>query len=272
MGCKLTMTEGLVSVIMSIYNSEKFVAQAIESVQAQTYQNWELIITDDCSTDNGPTIVESYILRDNRIRLLSMNENGGPGVSRNNSIKKANGQYIAFLDSDDIWLPDKLERQIKILKETGCGLTYSSYRVCDEEGNMSGAVICKSRVRYWRMVCDNAIGFLTMMYDRNVTGDALLPEIRKRQDWGLNIELLKRCRVAYGIKEPLAVYRVRKGSVSRDKFSLVKYNVAIYNKVVGFSKVGSVLFFAFIFMPFYSGKKVLNVLDNIRFRLFPCKF
>lgn len=266
------MTDGLVSVITTIYNSEKFIAQAIESVQSQSYPNWEMVITDDCSNDNGTRIVESYAYKDPRIRLLRLDENVGPGVSRNNSIRNANGQYIAFLDSDDLWLPDKLERQIAKMKETGCGLTYSSYRVCDEDGNMTGAVICKSRVRYWRMVCDNAIGFLTMMYDRNVTGDALLPEIRKRQDWGLNIELLKRCRVAYGIKEPLAVYRVRKGSVSRDKFSLVKYNVAIYNKVVGFSKVVSVLFFAFIFMPFYSGKKVLNVLDNIRFRLFPCKF
>lgn len=265
------MTNGLVSIICSIYNSEKFVAQAIESVQAQTYHNWELVITDDCSTDNGPDIVTFYAAKDPRIRLLRLERNGGPGVSRNNSISSANGQYIAFLDSDDIWLPDKLERQIKIMKETGCGMTYSSYRVCDEEGNMTGAVICKSRVRYWRMVCDNAIGFLTMMYDRKVTGDALLPEIRKRQDWGLNIELLKRCRVAYGIREPLAIYRIRKGSVSRDKFSLVKYNVAIYRQVVGFSKVGSVLFFTFVFMPFYSGKKVLNLFDNIRIRLFSCK-
>lgn len=265
------MTDGLVSVITTIYNSGEYVAQAIESVQAQTYPDWEMVITDDCSTDNGPSIVAEYAAKDPRIRLLSLEKNGGPGVSRNNSIKNANGQYIAFLDSDDTWNPRKLENQIALMKKTGCGVVYSSYHVCDETGKNTGTVICKGRVRYWRMVCDNAIGFLTMMFDRKVAGDALLPEIRKRQDWGLNIRLLKRCRIAYGIKEPLATYRIRKGSVSRDKFSLVKYNVEIYHQVVGLSKAGSILTFIFVFMPFYSGKKVLNLFDNIRIRLFSCK-
>ncbi|MCQ2110687.1 MAG: glycosyltransferase [Bacteroidaceae bacterium] len=256
------MTDGLVSVITSIYNSGEFIAQAIESVQAQTYQNWEMVITDDCSTDNGPEIVAEYAARDPRIRLLSLPENGGPGVSRNNSIKNANGQYIAFLDSDDMWEPDKLESQIALMKKTGCGVVYSSYHICDEDGNRTGAVICKNRVRYWRIVCDNAIGFLTMMFDRKVTGDALLPTIRKRQDWGLNITLLKRCRTAYGVKRPLAYYRIRKGSVSRDKFGLIKYNVAIYRQVMGYSKIGSVLMFCCVFAPFYLGKKFLNVIKS----------
>lgn len=257
------MTEGLVSVITSIYNSGEYVAQAIESVQAQSYPNWEMVITDDCSIDNGPEIVAAYAAKDPRVRLLKLDKNGGPGVSRNNSIMNANGQYIAFLDSDDMWEPDKLETQIALMKETGCGVVYSSYHICDENGTKTGAVICKNRVRYWRIVCDNAIGFLTMMFDRNVTGDALLPTIRKRQDWGLNITLLKRCRVAYGVKRPLAFYRIRKGSVSRDKFGLIKYNVAIYRQVLGYSKIGSVLMFCFVFAPFYLGKKFLNIFKSL---------
>ena len=260
--CK-DMTDGLVSVITSIYNSELYIADVIKSVQAQTYTDWELVITDDSSSDNGTAIVESFAREDARIRLLKLDRNGGPGVSRNNSIVNARGRYIAFLDSDDRWMPDKLEKQLALMKEKGCGVTYSSYLTCDEDNNITGMVKCKSRLRYWRIVCDNAIGFLTMMFDRNITGDALLPTIRKRQDWGLNIELLKRCRVAYGIKEPLAIYRVRKGSVSRDKFSLIKYNVAIYRQILGYSKVRAVLTFGFVFLPFYFGKKFLNFIKTL---------
>ena len=260
------MKQGLVSIITTLYDSGGFIGRTIESVLHQTYTDWELVITDDCSIDNGPEIVESYAARDPRIRLLKLSQNGGPGVARNNSIKNANGQYIAFLDSDDTWMPDKLERQIELMQRTGCGVVYSSYLTCDNDDNITGLVKCKSKIRYWRIVCDNAIGFLTMMYDRNVTGLELLPEIRKRQDWGLNIKLLGKCRVAYGVKEPLACYRIRKGSVSRDKISLIKYNVAIYRQILGYSRFRSVLTFVFIFLPFYFGKKVLNYFETMFYK------
>ena len=256
------MTKGLVSIITTLYESGDYITKTIESVRAQTYSDWELVITDDCSTDDGPAIVESFAAQDSRIRLLRLESNGGPGVARNNSIKNSEGQYIAFLDSDDTWMPDKLEKQLALMKKTGCGVVYSSYLTCDADDLINGMVKCKSRIRYWRIVCDNAIGFLTMMYDRNVTGDAYMPVIRKRQDWGLNIELLRRCRVAYGIKEPLAVYRMRKGSVSRDKFSLIHYNISIYREVLGYSRIGSVLMFSFVFLPFYFGKKFLNAIKT----------
>ena len=260
--CK-AMKEGLVSIITTLYNTGDYISKTIESVLAQTYSDWELVITDDCSVDNGPSIVESYASKDPRIKLFTLDTNGGPGVARNNSIMNADGQYIAFLDSDDTWMPDKLEKQLALMKKRGCGVVYSSYLTCDGDDTITGMVKCKSRTRYWRIVCDNSIGFLTMVFDRKITGDALLPTIRKRQDWGLNIELLKRCRVAFGIKEPLAVYRLRKGSVSRDKFSLIKYNVAIYQQVLGYSRLRAVLTFALIFVPFYFGKKVLNYFSTL---------
>jgi teichuronic acid biosynthesis glycosyltransferase TuaG len=159
-------------------------------------------------------------------------------------------------------MPDKLEKQLALMKKTGCGVVYSSYLTCDANDRITGMVKCKSKIHYWRIVCDNAIGFLTMMFDRKVTGDVLMPTIRKRQDWGLNIELLKRCRVAYGIKEPLAVYRIRKGSISRDKLTLVRYNISIYRDVLGYSNVGAVLMFTFVFLPFYTGKKLLNIIKT----------
>lgn len=252
------MTDGLVSIITSVYNSEKFIGRAIESVLAQTYENWEMIVTDDCSTDGGAEIVERYAAADPRIKLLRMTENGGPGRCRNNSIQNANGRYIAILDSDDKWLPDKLEKQLRLMREKDCGMVHSSYYVCDEDGRVDGLVRCKRTVRYWRMVCDNTIGFLTMMYDRTKTGDLLMPTIRKRQDWGFNIMLLKVCRVAYGVDEPLAVYTIRENSISRDKLSLTKYNIAIYNEVLHYPRLKSVLMFYCVFAPFYSGKKILN--------------
>ena len=120
------MTEGLVSIITTLYDSGSYIGRTIESVLSQTYTNWEMVITDDCSVDNGPAIVEEYMKKDSRIRLLRLAENGGPGIARNNSIRNANGQYIAFLDSDDMWKPDKLEKQLALMDKTGCGVVYSS--------------------------------------------------------------------------------------------------------------------------------------------------
>ena len=259
------MTDGLVSVITSVYNSGRYISKAIESVLAQTYQNWELLITDDGSTDGTIVIVESYVAKDSRIRLLRHDVNSGPGAARNTSLKNAQGRYVAFLDSDDYWMPDKLERQLEQMKSTGCGMVYSSYLTCNDEDKINGIVICRAKIRYWRILCDNAIGFLTMMFDRKVSGDVSFINIRKRQDWGLNIEILRRCRIAYGLKEPLAVYRIRKGSISRSKLPLVKYNVAIYRQVMGYSSLRSVLAFIFVFMPFYFGKKILQFIGNVIF-------
>lgn len=262
------MEDGLVSIVTSIYNSGKFIARTIESVQAQTYQNWEMLITDDCSSDNGPDIVRDYMKNDNRIKLLRTDVNGGPGKARNVSIANAQGRYIAFIDSDDCWLPEKLELQLAILKSRDCGMTYASYYVSDENDKITGLVKCRKSVKYWRIVCDNAIGFLTMMYDRKKVDDnILMPTIRKRQDWGLNIMLIRKLRVAYGISQPLAIYKVRNNSVSRDKLSLIKYNIAIYHDIVGCSKAASVLMFLFLFIPFYLGKKLLNAFRTLPFRL-----
>ena len=149
------MTEGLVSIITTLYDSGDFIGRTIESVLAQTYTNWEMVITDDCSKDNGPAIVESYAAKDPRIRLIRLDENGGPGLSRNISIQNAKGRYIAFLDSDDTWRPDKLERQLELMEKKGCGVVYSSYYTCDENDRITGLVKCRNRIPYWRIVLEN---------------------------------------------------------------------------------------------------------------------
>lgn len=259
------MIEGLVSIITTTYNSAEFIGRTIETVLAQSYQKWELVITDDCSSDASCEIVSSYAAKDDRIKLFRLSENGGPGTSRNYSISKSSGQYIAFLDSDDGWLPDKLERELALMKEKQCGIVYSSYLTCNEDNKIIGLVRCRRSVSYSRVICDDPIGFLTLMYDRKITGDLLLPTMRKRQDWGFKILLFRKCPVAYGVAEPLAVYKIRANSVSRNKMSLIRYNVAVYREVAGFTKAGAYLMFCLVFMPTYVCKKLANRLKTLTF-------
>lgn len=259
------MKDGLVSIITALYNSADYIAATIESVQAQTYTDWEMLITDDCSTDDGPSIVERYAVNDPRIRLLRMERNGGPGVARNNSLKVAAGRYIAMLDSDDRWLPDKLEKQLAYMKDNGYGIVYSSYYTCNEDNRMTGIVLCPKRISYRRIRLDDSIGFLTMVYDRTKTGDEMIPELRKRQDWGLKILLMQNCPDAYGMKEPLAIYRKRHGSVSRNKASLIKFNRAIYMEVLGYSKFRATAIMVFAFLPINIAKKIYQRVENLFF-------
>ena len=253
---------GLVSIITPSYNSAQFIAQTINSVLAQTYTHWELLITDDCSTDDTCAIVERYAVNDKRIKLLRLSTNQGAGVARNSSIKRAQGRYIAFCDSDDCWYPDKLEKQLAFMTDRDCALSYTSYMTSDESGGHTGIVICRRRETLFLMLCDDGMGCLTVIYDTHKVGKVLMPSLRKRQDWGLWLKLLKLCRVAYGMKEPLAVYRIRKNSISRKKNALIKYNLAVYREVLGWSSVRSYLFFCFIFAPTHAIKRLGGMYIN----------
>lgn len=252
----------LISIITPCYNSADYIAETIESIQAQTYSNWELLITDDCSTDNTVDIIQQYTKTDNRIKLFRLDKNSGGGVARNNSIKQANGRYIAFCDSDDKWHPSKLEKQISFMQEKDCALSYTSYMTCAENGDIHGIVIAPKQTTYKSNLRDCKIGCLTAMYDTNKVGKVYLPLIRKRQDWGLWIKVLKKCDIAFGLKEPLAVYRNRQNSISSNKLDLVKYNIGVYQEVLGWSKFKSILFFILYFMPSYLKKKYILHLYN----------
>ena len=157
--------QDLVSIITPTYNSADFIADTIECILAQTYQNWELLITDDCSSDNTVEIVLSYAQKDKRIRLFRLETNSGGGVSRNNSIKEANGRYIAFCDSDDRWTKNKLEVQVAFMKEKDTAFSYGSYMLCDEDDKELGINICLSKLTYTRILMDNFVGCLSAMYD-----------------------------------------------------------------------------------------------------------
>lgn len=254
---------GLVSIITPCYNSAKFISETIESIIQQTYSNWELIITDDCSTDNSVEIIRNYMNIDNRIKLSIMEHNNGAGICRNHSIKAARGRYIAFCDSDDSWFPDKLEKQLRLMHEKDCGLVYSSFMTMDETGHVNGIVVCMNSISYNSIKRDDGIGCLTAMYDTAKLGKMYMSHVRKRQDWGLWIEILNRTKIAYGVKEPLAYYRIREQSLSRNKIGLIKHNINIYRKILKYPVVVAYVYFFLVFVPSYIIKKLIIKINSL---------
>ncbi len=225
---------------MPVHNSADTVGQSVRSVLAQSHEHWELLITDDGSSDTSWEVLSAFAQQDDRIKPQRSDTASGPAVARNKAITRAGGSWVAFLDSDDLWLPEKLERQLAFARDTSAVLTYSSYykvagdfagEAADFQPN--GRVIrARDHLTYRRMLDANFIGCLTAMYDREVLGTRLMPELRKRQDYALWLSILRDGHVAHGIDEPLALYRQgHAGSVSGNKLSLVKYNWQLYREV-----------------------------------------
>ncbi len=260
------MRPELVSVIMPTFNASRYLADSIESILSQTYTNLELLITDDCSTDETRNILKEFSERDKRVKVKYLKENSGPGVARNRSIERAKGRYIAFCDCDDRWMPDKLERQIAHMRKHDCALCSSSYLICDENDKITGVNISPSHVTLGMLKRDNKIGCLTAIYDIKRLGHKFyMPAIRKRQDWALFLNILKECQICFCITEPLAYYRQRVDSVSSNKFSLVKYNVNVYETVFGYTRLRAYLYFFLIFMPTYYAKILKRDSDSKRY-------
>lgn len=246
------MSQELVSVIMPTFNAGKYLASSIESVLNQTYANLELLITDDCSSDDTHSILEQFAKQDKRVKVEYLTENSGPGVARNHSIERAQGRYIAFCDCDDRWMPDKLEKQIAHMTRKDCALCSSSYLICDDENEVTGINISPKHLTLGMMKRDNKIGCLTAVYDIKRLGHKFyMPAIRKRQDWALFLNILKECQICFCLTEPLAYYRQRSHSVSSNKLSLIKYNVNVYETVFGYTRLEAYLYFLFLFLPTY---------------------
>ncbi len=205
----------LVSIITPSYNSEKFIANTIASVLAQTYTFWEMIIVDDCSTDNSVKIINSF--KDKRIKLITLKENSGAAVARNKAIAKAKGNFIAFLDSDDFWYPNKLEVQINFMVKNNYKLTYTSYQQVDENATPIKKIECHKKLSYQDLLSANRIGCLTAVYAADKLGKIYMPTIRKRQDYAFWLSILKKIDYAYGIQQVLANYTIRNQSISNNK-------------------------------------------------------
>ncbi|MBQ8957339.1 MAG: glycosyltransferase [Bacteroidales bacterium] len=225
------MEQPLVSVIMPSYNAEQFIAESIESVLHQTYQNWELVVTDDCSSDRTPEIVQSYCDKDSRIHFAIAKRHSGIAGTRNQCIARAKGRFIAFLDNDDLWHPEKLEKQIRFMLEKGCACSYSAYELLRENGTPKGKTIKTAGViNYDRYLRNTIIGSGTIMLDREQTGSLVMPDNATSDDMALWCKILKDGHFAYPIPEVLMLYRVRSNSASANKFKAAKDVWLVYRK------------------------------------------
>lgn len=211
------MIDGLVSIIMPSWNTGKFIAESIQSVLNQTYTKWELLIVDDCSTDNTDEVVKSF--SDSRIKYYKNENNSGAALTRNRAIREAKGEWIAFLDSDDLWKTQKLEKQVSFMNQNGYVFSYHEYEKIDEEDKplnifVSGPEIVTKQ----KMYNYGYPGCLTFMYSAKAMGLIQIKDIKKNNDYAI---LLKLCKKAdcYLLKENLAKYRIRKKSISHDKLS-----------------------------------------------------
>lgn len=226
------MKEGLVSIITPTYNSEQFIIQTIQSVQAQTYTNWEMLIVDDCSTDNTFKIVSEQAILDTRIKIFKLDNNSGAAVARNTGIHAANGSFMTFLDADDIWFPEFIQNSIDSINKAGVNFVFSSYkRSNDNLEFVYSDFIVPEKVTYTDILKTNSISCLTAFLNIEKLGKKTMPLIRKRQDMGLWLKYLKEIPYAYGIQQPMAIYRIRENSLSRDKKKLIKYQWEFYRKV-----------------------------------------
>lgn len=220
------------SIITPLFNGAKYIGETIESVMTQTDNDWELIVIDDCSIDKGDLIVEKYCQKDSRIKLLRNEENLGPAETRNRGIKAAKGRFIAFLDGDDLWLPNKLEKQLAFMSSNDIPFSFSYYQQVNEAGSFIKNVDkLPEAVRYKDLLKYNYIGCLTAVYDTDFFGKVYMKDIRNRQDYALWLDLVKLSVTAFCVKETLASYRIRRNSISSNKFRLIKYHWHIYYNI-----------------------------------------
>ena len=237
------MINSLVSIITPMYDSERFIESAIRSVQAQTYQNWEMVIIDDASKDKSIDIVRICMDQDKRIKLIALDINSGSAKARNEGLKISLGRYIAFLDSDDLWVPDKLKKQLIFMENNKLPITFTAYRKINENGEHRGEVnIDKTKISYIDLLKTNHIGCLTAMIDVKLLGGKIyMPLIRKRHDHAFWLSILKRGHIAYGLNEILSIYRIRKKSLSYNKLAMLPYQWKLYRDLENMSFMRSLL-------------------------------
>lgn len=221
-----------VSIIMPTYNSAQFLDDSINSVINQTYTNWELIIIDDCSSDNTITIIEKYRAQDRRVQLFENQKNLGPAYTRNIGLQNANGEYIAFLDSDDIWFVDKLSIQISFMEKNKIWFSASSYEIIDENNRHIDYFNPRKPIQNINdlyKTCD--IGCLTVLYCKDKVGDIFFPNIKRGQDYALWLDIIKRTKEVHFINEYLGSYRIIRSSISRNKLKKAYYQFYIYRHI-----------------------------------------
>lgn len=239
----------LISVITPVYNSEEYIDKTIKSVISQTYENWEMLIVDDCSIDKTSEVVKSF--REPRINYIKLQENVGAARARNVALDNARGRIIAFLDADDVWKSDKLEKQLKFANENKYGFTFTGYEILRE--NKNKVVEIPEKLNYDQFMKNTIIGTLTVMLDRNIVGDVRLVDVKKDHDSMTWAKLLKSGHYAYGLNENLASYRKVEGSISNNKLDAAKTHWINCREIekLSFAKT----FYYFCFYVFNAFKK-----------------
>jgi teichuronic acid biosynthesis glycosyltransferase TuaG len=252
----------LVTIITPSYNSEKFIGEAIQSVLNQTYANWEMIIVDDCSTDNTLKLIHEYLKKDARIKLFENGLNCGAAVCRNIGLENATGRFIAFIDSDDLWISNKLELQLNFMLNNNYEISFTNYELVDESSkSLNKSVNSVLKVDYRGYLKNTIIGMSTSMIDSSKTGVFKFTNLRTRQDTYLWISLLKKGFNAYGIDSTLAKYRVRKDSISANKISAAKQVWYLYYSLEKLGFITSVYYFTFY--AYNAVKKRFNIKYNM---------
>jgi glycosyltransferase involved in cell wall biosynthesis len=203
-----------------------------------------MIIVDDCSDDNSVELIKGYCDRDSRIRLIELESNSGAGVARNRAIAEAKGDMIAFLDADDMWKPEKLDRQIAFMREHNLAFTYSSYEVIDEQNNNLTTFYTRESVDYDSLLKTCSIGCLTAIYDVGKLGKVYMPNMRRRQDYALWLDIFKRIDGAKGLVESLAYYRVGHTSISSNKLKTALWQWKTYRNIEKLSLPKSLYYFS----------------------------
>lgn len=221
----------LVSIVMPSYNTAEYISDSIKSIQAQTHKNWELIIVDDCSTDDSVEVIRSF--NDTRIKLLNNKKNSGAAISRNYALREAKGKWVAFLDSDDTWAPDKLEKQIMFMEENHYFFTFTDYRICLNGNwlpyiNTGPDVVTKKRMYDYCY-----FSTITVMYEREKIGLIQIADLRKNNDYAMWLQAIEKCN-AYRLPECLSYYIKHDGSVSDgSKVKLIKWHYIMFRKGLG---------------------------------------
>ncbi|MDK6233469.1 glycosyltransferase family 2 protein [Aerococcus sanguinicola] len=229
------MQDDLVSIITPVYQAEKYLAHTIESVQAQDYKNWEMLLVDDCSPDQSAQIIKAYQAEDARIKYLKLDTNSGAAVARNRGLEVAQGRYIAFVDSDDYWTSDKLAKQLAFMKAEAYGFTYTNFAQVDEEGQvLKDRADLPQHLDYDGLLKNTAIACSTVMIDRHLVGDFRMPLVRKGQDTATWLMLMRErdCQ-AYLLDEVLNHYRQVPGSISSNRLGALKRTWHTYRVLEG---------------------------------------
>lgn len=230
----ITSDNGLVSVIMPTYNSEEFIKESIQSVINQTYTNWELLIVDDASNDNTVNIIEKYIEQGLKIKLKVLVNNSGAAIARNTAVEKAEGKYLAFLDSDDLWDKDKLKKQISFMEKNGYTFTSTDFiEVVDAD--VDGKITRAHKQLDYMGLLKYCPGNSTVVYNQESLGKFFAPDIKKRNDFAMWLQVIKKSKYLYGMPEILTTYRIRPGSLSGNKVDLVKYQWMVFRDLENLS-------------------------------------